>query len=83
MGTVAQIHASLIRAYETAYQQARAQALALFGDCTAAQLRQARRELEQSPGFLGVRERAQQAAQRDVIDALIETAVLGHATEMP
>lgn len=79
MGTVAYIHAELRTMYNTVYRDARDEARPVFASSTLPQLKQAREELGEVPGYLGIRPRAKMRAQLDVLDELIELAVLAQA----
>lgn len=79
MGTVIYIHADKRTMYNTVYRQGRDEARNVFVTSTLPQLRQAREELAQDPGTLSIRQRAYMRGQLDVIDGLIEQAVLAQA----
>lgn len=80
MGTVVYIHENLRATYDRAYRRARDEALKVYGDSTLDQLHQARRDLDNyKPGTLSIRLRAQTRGEADVLDELIERAVLAHA----
>lgn len=73
------IHPRLIGTYDRLYAEARAAALETFRDATIEQLRQARGELEVSPGTLTIRARAVLRGQQAAVDELIEQIALGQA----
>lgn len=78
--TARRVHPRLCTAYDREYEASCAQAEECFRGSTLEQLQEARAEMEGvNPGYLTIRARGWHFGQRDTLDHLIESMILGQA----